>query len=259
MARRLLTIALLTCFLNSFLFTAVSLAAPSGVSIETAGDISDLSTYNTGSKTPTANLLELFYAYSIAGTAPNIPTVAGDGLTWVQIATVLDTNSLRRITAFRALGSAPTTGALSIDFGGQAQSGCGWSWSEFSGINTTGTNGSGAIVQSATGITAGTATSLTVTLAAFGSANNGTSGGFGFPLNTAGVPNVGSGFTLLGRANQTSPNLTIGSEWRADNSTSVGMDSAAASVPWAGIAVEIAASTATNPTKFGLPLLGVGN
>lgn len=80
-----------------------------------------------------------------------------------------------------------------------------------------------------------------------------TAGGFGFPLNTAGLPTAGSGFTRTGQRNQATPNLSIGSEFRSDNDTTVDMASAAASIPWTGIAVEIkeAVATTTNSGFLG--------
>src|SRR5207247_5843669 len=39
--------------------------------------------------------------------------------------------------------------SLTIDFGGVTQGGCGWVVDQFTNVDTTGTNGSGAIVQSA--------------------------------------------------------------------------------------------------------------
>jgi hypothetical protein len=69
------------------------------------------------------------------------------------------------ITLFRALGT-PSVGTVTADFAGVSQSGCMINVMQFSQVNTTGTNGSGAIVQSATGGPT-TGASLTVTLAAF--------------------------------------------------------------------------------------------
>ncbi len=223
--------------------------AVSASNLATTGSSTDATSYATASITPGTNKLILAWVYSIAATAPNTPTASGNSLTWQQIDTQLDKDSLRRITLFRAMGT-PSTGAVTFDFGGQTQTGCAWSIIEYTGMDTTGTNGSGAIVQSAKNLTASTATSLTVTLAAFSSANNATAGGFGFPLNTAGLPNAGSGFTRTGQRNQATPNLSIGSEFRSDNDTTVDMDSSASSIPWVGIAVEIKDAVASTNSGF---------
>lgn len=213
--------------------------------LSTSGDNVDRTSYTTGSITPTANKLVLVWAYSIMASAPSSPTITGNGLTWVNIGSVLDSASLRRITLFRAMGASPTTGALTIDFAGQTQTGLGWSIVQYDGIDTSGANGSGSIVQTITGASAGNATSLTVTLSAFSSTSNATVGGFGIPLNTAGQPAVGSGFTATGQINQSTPNLSIGSEFNAGNDTSVDMNAGAASIPWVGIASELKSATVT--------------
>lgn len=227
--------------------------AVSASNLATTGSNTDATSYATASITPGADKLVLAWVYSIAATTPNTPTASGNSLTWVEIDNQLDKDSLRRLTLFRAMGSSPSSGAVTFDFGGQTQTGCGWSVIEYTGMDTTGTNGSGAIVQSAKNASVGTATSLTVTLAAFSSTNNATAGGFGFPLNTAGLPNAGSGFTRTGQRNQASPNLSIGSEFRSDNDTTVDMDSSSSSIPWVGIAVEIkeAVATTTNSGFLG--------
>ena len=201
--------------------------AITATSVETTGVNTDLTSYPTNLQTPTADRLQLLWVYSIAAAAPNTPTVTGCNLTWVEVDNQIDSGSLRKITLFRALGAIPTLGLLTIDFAGQTQTGCAWSWVEYDGIDISGTNGSGAIVQSAKNATAVNATSLTVTLAAFSDASNATVGGFGIPLNTAATPVVGSGFTATGQRNQNNPNLSIGSEFLASNDTSVDMTSGA--------------------------------
>src|SRR5687768_12328361 len=87
----------------------------------------DAASYTTASLTPTANRLILLTVVSSFGTSgtnqPNNPTVTGCGLTWVNIG--FNWHSGRnKISLFRAMGSAPSSGALTIDFGGQTQSAC---------------------------------------------------------------------------------------------------------------------------------------
>lgn len=104
----------------------------------------------TGTWTPTANRLQLVAVLTRGAATPNVPTLTGHGLTYVQITTAtfgtLATN-LSRLTWFRAMGAAPTNGALTLDFDGQTQTHCTISVMEFGGVNTDGTNGSGAIGQ----------------------------------------------------------------------------------------------------------------
>lgn len=205
----------------------------SATHLATAIDNTDATSYVTASITPTANRLVLAVISSSAAALPNAPTLSGNSITWVQITTV--TQSVVRTTIFRGMVASPTSGTVTIDFAGQTQSHCTWSISEFAGANVSGTNGSGAIVQSATNLTAA-ATSLTVTLAAFANTNNATLGGFFWDSGGAGT--AGTGFTFLGQA---SGERSGGAEWRNDNDTTVDA-SWAGSLAAIGVAVEIAAA-----------------
>lgn len=209
----------------------------------------DATSYNTASHTPAANKLQLLRVVSRTGTGVNPvqPTASGNGLTWVAINTTVYDNSSssrRRVTLFRALGASPTTGATTIDFGGTTQTACEWSIDEATGMDISGTNGSGAIVQSAVNQdTGGSATSLTVTLSSFSSTNNATFGAFGFG-DAGQTQSVGSGFTEL--SNQYTGTIEIGgiSEWKATNDTGVDVGSTSGT-EIGGIAIEIKAASET--------------
>ena len=86
----------------------------------------------------------------------------------------------------------------------------------WSGVNQSGTNGSGAIVQ--TGSATGTAvTTLTASLASFASANDVAYGAFGV-ANATSVVTAGSGFTTIDQ--QPSGESTVGdlfAEWALNN------------------------------------------
>lgn len=175
---------------------AVSFATTTSSASET-----DASSYATASVTPTANKLQLLAIVSRHGsTTPNTPTASGNSLTWVAIANVhFDTSgSQRKLTLLRAMGSSPTTGTITIDFASQTQSGCTWDLVEVTGADTSGTNGSGAIIQSKTNAdTGGTATGLTVTLdAAITSTLNAVFATFAVGDGTLSFT-PGSGFTEL--------------------------------------------------------------
>ncbi len=176
--------------------------------------------YTTASISPAANKLYILTVANkipSAGT-PNTPTVTGAGMTWTQIATRRDTSSGdngRRITMFRALSASPGSGALTIDLGGQTQGNCAWSVDEFSNIDTTGTNGSGAIVQEADNDVTGTLTSSSVTLAALGSPNNAVYGGGRFGGTV--IVNPGSSFRQL--SNKGAGGNSFESEWAINQTT----------------------------------------
>lgn len=237
--------------------------AVTAFSLVTATDSDGNSTSATGSYTPTANRLVLAAVASRTGITadPNIPTLTGNSLTWVQVATVVYDNtssSRRRITVFRALGASPSTGTLAFDFGGQNQTNVVMLVDEFSGIDTSGTNGSGAIVQSATNFDNATGTpvsTLTVTLGAFGSANNATYGAFGNGVATD-TATAGSGFSKISEDNSGGTTIRETSEFKNSNDTSVDMSWSNVS-ELGGIAIEIKAAAVVSTVKL-LALMGCG-
>lgn len=171
----------------------------------------DQSSYTTASITPTANACVLVAVGNRTNTnyvgGPNIPTLTGNGLTYVQVVTrssgaTTTTSVPSRITIFRAMGAAPTSGAITIDLAGQTQTHTSWSVTEFTGADTSGTHCSGGIVQSnsTNSAIAGASTSpATVTLGSVpASANNATLSWTRLFSNTAAT--VGTGFTQLSQA-----------------------------------------------------------
>jgi hypothetical protein len=200
----------------------------------------------TASVTPTANRLILAVCAnrSTSGDAA-VTTATGNGLTWVSIATLIfgeSGNNRVRLTIFRSMGASPSAGAITFDAGGTTQETWGWSITEFAGIDTGGTNGSAAVVQSATQQETSSVTTSTVTLAAFGSANNATFGVIGRNKNNESFT-PGSGFTEIHDLTTASESLGVATEWRNDNDTTVD-GSWASSVKAGGVAIEIKAVVA---------------
>lgn len=204
--------------------------------LTTSSSGTDATSYTTASISPTADRLVLVAVYGGNDTAGSPePTVTGAGMTWVTVLTnPAVTDSGQRITVFRGLSASPGSGALTIDFGVTEIDRCSWSITEFENVDLTGTNGSGAVVQSVAN-DADATTSLTVTLAAFGSTDNATYGAISLANNTA--ITQGTGFTELGEADGPEAG-SIESQWRNDNDTSVDW-SFASSNHIVGIAVEI--------------------
>lgn len=137
-----------------------------------AGDATDLSTYTTASIAPTANRLVLLAVTSRGAGAEEIPVPTGNGLTYVEVLSVASGTAIR-CTVFRAMGASPSAGAVSIPFG-SAQTACVWSIVEYDGIDTGGTNGSAAVVQSIGGSGIGTAGNADFTNPFGDAVNNGT-------------------------------------------------------------------------------------
>lgn len=217
----------------------------SGSNLTSGSSTTDGTSFSTASITPAANALILLTFLSRRGDSvePAVPSsVTGNGLTWVQVNSIYyDTTSTSRrtLTVFRAMGDSPSTGAISITVPATLTSAV-WSVDQFTGVDTSGTNGSGAVVQSATNLTA-SGTSLTATLSSFGSTNNATFGAFG---NSDGLfsSTAGSGFAKLGDAADAETSSRCTTEWLVSNDTTVDMAFSSAT-ELGGIAVEIKANS----------------
>lgn len=206
--------------------------------------------YTTASVSPTSDALILVATMATRNAATacadnDVTSVAGNSLTYVHInrqcfsAAGVPTQT---VELWRSLGAAPSTGTIVIGFGGNTQINGSWAVIECTGVDTSGTDGSGAIVQNAINLTE-PGTSLTVTLAAFGDAGNATLGAFGLATNQAVTP--GTGFTELAEQ-QNSEGHTLQVQWRNDNDTSV--DASWSSVDAGGVAVEIKAAATSADT-----------
>ncbi|MGI0012235.1 MAG: LamG-like jellyroll fold domain-containing protein [Nitrososphaera sp.] len=108
----------------------------------------DASSYVTSSISFLANRLYLFSVVSTRAAPINTPTVTGGGRTWTQVNTINIGN--HRITMFRSLDAAATSGALTIDFAAQTQGEALWIMDELENTDITGINGANAIIQSVT-------------------------------------------------------------------------------------------------------------
>src|SRR3989442_2758141 len=167
---RATSLAVLSLFAPS-----AALAAISATDLTAGGASGNPKSATTASIAPGANQLVLAWVASTATPTPGVPTLSGNGLTWVIMAGAVGS----RISLFRAMGASPTAGPVTIDFGSSTQKSIAWSIVEFSGVDTSGTNGSGAIVRTATGYDGAAGPSgLTITLAAPVGSGNATAGGF---------------------------------------------------------------------------------
>lgn len=208
-------------------------------SLLTEGSAAAATSHATASVTPAANKLILLAVTSGATPATTVPTATGCSLTWVQVATQQQGASNQRVTVLRALGAAPTTGAITIDFAGVANN-CAWKVIEFDGANISGTNGSGAIVQSNSAN--GGSSPLTVTLGAGVTAGNITFG-IGAANSSSVTLTAGTDFTFIGnRPALTTPSSTTGVEWSSIGANPVAITTSG-SPNWAIIGIELKAAT----------------
>ena len=226
----------------------VASKAPSGAAVAraditvthlaTAGTTTNATSFATASITPTANRLVLAWVTSRVAAA-GIPTASGNGLTWVQVATIADGSGGIRLTVFRAMGASPSAGAVTFDFGGVSQTSCCWSIAEYGSVDTSGTNGIWAVVQSVTKTTAA-GTSDTNTLAALENAKNVHVCGNAIMANEAQTPDAD--FAELGDANAASNAIGLETQWAANQlPCTVTWTTSAANVM---ISIEVKAGTA---------------
>jgi hypothetical protein len=207
----------------------------------TSGTDSDgNSTAVTSSVTLLANRLHLLTVQSVQfDPGSTTPTCTG----WTQVIAFeyLNSGSRNKITVFRQLPGSDSTGTHTIDFAGTNQGEVIWSIDQSdANVDTGGTNGSAAIVQTATG--SGTGTALSATLAAFGDAANGTFGAGAVYAGGMSSWTVGTGFTALASlANGFSIDSHMLTEYRDDNDTSVDA-TAGSSGDWGMVAIEIKAA-----------------
>lgn len=210
----------------------------------------NVTNYTTASVTPTADALVLLATVATRNSTVcsdnDIVTVTGNGLTWVNVNRQCLSSAVspvQTVELWRTMGAAPSTGAITFDFSATTQLNAAWAIIECTGTDTTGTNGSGAIVQNAINLIE-PGTSLTMTLGAFGGAGNATLGAFGLATNQAVTP--GSGFTELAEQ-QNTEGTTLQVQWRNDNDTSV--DASFSSIDAGGIAIEIKAAATVTDTS----------
>lgn len=221
----------------------MAITAVQKIAEQSAGSNAGSSFATSGSLTPAVNKLYLAAVISRRGnTTANTPTLSGGGgLTWVQVGSsilVQDGSQSYRVTVFRAMKSSGlTSGVITADYAGQSQTKIQIHVAEFDGVDTSGTDGSGAIVQSNTGSSGTGVTTLSVTLSAFGdSTNNAAYGVFVHGANEATTPE--GGYTELSDLNASAGTIGGEVEWKVGQDTGVSASWSTSSIT-AGFALEI--------------------
>jgi hypothetical protein len=211
----------------------------------TAGsDITNQKLYTTASIAPAANaLVTIAVIGHTSGTASVDPIVTGGGMSsWVAVASItLDPIATphKRMTIFRAMSAAPGSGPITINFAATTESNAAWIVSQWTGVNTTGTDGSGAIGQVLQTVRADGVTSISATLGALGSPSNVAYGVVGTNGSALGI-NPGGSFTEISEQKPAEGTSSIVEALFAANQTNP-------SASWAGafnaaiLAVEIKA------------------
>jgi hypothetical protein len=211
----------------------------------TAGGGASATSFNTASVSPAGNQLILVSVHLFLSTGsaqPAEPTVTGNGITYAVVATTdVDNAGTDRGTmwVFRGMAASPSSGAITIDCGGVSTTRCVWSVDQSSNdVDTSGANGSGAIVQATGLIAAGAGTSHSVNYGAGMTAGNAGFSAWAHQAQEAKTPR--GGWSELGDA---FPNTLASMETQYINGTdTAGSASWATSVRSGGIVVEVKAA-----------------
>jgi hypothetical protein len=149
----------------------------------------------TASWTPGSNELCLCFVAMRSGSAPdtNVSGVSGNGLTWVKVISVDDTQNVINLTVYRAMGASPSAGGVTVTFALDPTA-ASIQLMRFSGVKTTGTNGSGAIGNTASADTGASDTTPATTSVTTSATNSRV---VGLAANRGQTITVGSGFTAI--------------------------------------------------------------
>lgn len=173
-----------------------------------------------------------------ASLAPNIPSISAGGITTWSVYQEYNRPTTRRMSIHYGLtGSSPGSAQPVIDFAGQTQSNCEWSFFEADGCVLTGVNGIDAFVQFAEHQSAGNQTSYNIPLAALfgpGSAAVGAYFNVSARTITAQSPSV-----LLGTVQGINENATLATVY--SNTTTPTAEFVGTASGWYGISFELKA------------------
>lgn len=170
--------------------------AVSATQLTAGGTTTDGNSFTTASITPTANRLITVVIGLQGSTGTPALSVSGCGLTWVQVDNNPLASSTRATAIFRAMGASPTTGALTISTTNNVTN-IFWGVAEWTGMDTSGTNGSGAI-----GVTGNNTVSAATSISQAWSPTAGSAGLAVLDIAVQVNPSAGTGWTALSQQNQ---------------------------------------------------------
>lgn len=226
--------------------------AITGVNRINESSATDATSYTTTGSTGSNSKLFLIAVVNSLATTPATPTLThAGGLTCVQVETTAGAN--HRLTIFRAL---KTSGVSSATFTANAgETATGWIVivDEFDGVDTSGTDGSGAIVQAGTPQN-GSGTTATGSLAAFGDATN-NAAFMATVINSNAAITHEVGYTELGDIGHSSPTRACETEFKVGEDTAP--TSTFTSSAWRALTAEIKAAAAA-ATEDPFPFVGGG-
>lgn len=213
--------------------------------------------------TPTSNALVLLYVTTYNPVTPvTVSSVTHTGLNFVEIenTTRAQASGVERLTVLRAMGASPSSYATSVTFSGEAE---GWTISvnEFTGVDTSGTDGSGAVGDTDINSGSGTSTSMGTALS-FSSANNGTAHAALVGNYNSGTPFITAdgSLTELSETLRGSFGASLSTSWESGNDTTPSSSWSTGTDDWIGHGLEVVAAatgTSETPPSGSLNLTGV--
>jgi invasin-like protein/Big-like domain-containing protein/calcineurin-like phosphoesterase family protein len=219
----------------------------------TAGnDQVNRSVYTTAPIAPAPNtLITVAVLGQNTTSAPPSPTLSGGGMTaWTEVMSVtFDAvgTPLKRLTIFRAMSAGPGSGPITITSGANL-SNCQWLVSQWSGVDLSGVNGAGAIVQTGSS-RADAIGGLTVPLAAFGNAGNVAYGVFGVAASVVSVT-PGAGFVEIGeQPSVESASADLEAEWTTNDNTIDATWSSSLNASALGVEIKAAPTSSVSPSQ----------
>ena len=202
------------------------------------GDPTDATSYALASVNVTAGRVRILALHGAKSADPDLPVPVGFGDTWTLQNDHTFGFAGKRVVLYTGYTAAPSNGVVTVTCAGATQVGMLWALAEIAGCDV-----SLPIVQSTCTSTSGV-TSQSVTLAAFATTDN-----VGFGVGGSGhnlAMGAAAGFTSIGSAVLTAPNMGIVAEYLA-NTPTIGASTAsniAIAVIGAEISVTVAAAGA---------------
>jgi hypothetical protein len=161
------------------------------------------------------------------------------------------------MTLFRALtGGSPSSGAITIDFGGQTQNICGWHVVSVDGALLTGTNGADALGQALVSDGATTGTAITLVLADPWESADSRGLVFLYKASSSATFSMNaSGFTQLGNTSSSAYGYATAYHGRDADDLILSATASTGSGTYLGIGVEVAgaADDVATPVTFDYP------
>jgi len=229
--------------------------AVTAVNAFAGGDDVNRTTYTTASYAFLNDHLYLVSVHSsVSSGLATLSSVTGGGITWHVYQTkafhTIASPVHRVSVAYGRVTSGASTGTLSLALS-DTDSRCDWTCDEWSGEDTSGVDGLGALVQNKTNAVDSSSTALTVTLDSAIGAGNATWGVFG--VNVREAVTAGSGYTALGLGQPPTEASSTRSIYKSAGDTTPNVTYAAAAC--GGIAIEIKAAAAGITTEYVAPAM----